>query len=210
MANSAAELAGQFQLAVRAFADKDLDDVAKAIEEAFAKFEKEGISEKDLNRIKAGQETHFYNSLSSVLGKGVQLAQCNIFAGDPGIVEKDIARTMAVTPADVTRVYDKYIKGKNYIATSFVPKGKIALAVDGSKEAEVVEEKIVRVPSRRRRAPPSESSSERHRPSTARSSRRMVRRPRSRYRPSGRASSRTGCACTGSRTPKCRWCSSRS
>ena len=75
MANMSAELAGQMQLAVRAFADKDLDEVARGIEEAFAKFEKEGISEKDLNRIKAGQETAFYNSLSSVLGKGQQLAQ---------------------------------------------------------------------------------------------------------------------------------------
>ena len=59
--------------------------MSKAFDEAFAKFEKEGISEKDLNRIKAGQETQFYNSLSSVLGKGFQLAQYNIFANDPGL-----------------------------------------------------------------------------------------------------------------------------
>src|SRR4028118_194270 len=52
--NRESELAGQMHLSVRAFADKDLDEIAKAIDEAFAKFEKEGISEKDLNRIKAG------------------------------------------------------------------------------------------------------------------------------------------------------------
>jgi zinc protease len=143
MFNFGSELAGQARLAVRAFADKDLDDVAKAVTEAFAKFEKEGISQKDLDRIKAGQETQFYNSLSSVLGKGVQLTQCNIFAGDPGCIEKDIKEILAVTPADVMRVYEKYIKGKNYVATSFVPKGKIALALEGSTKAEVVEEKIV-------------------------------------------------------------------
>ena len=141
--NSTSELAGNLELSVRAFAEKDLDDVAAAIGEAFAKFEKDGISEKDLSRIKAGQETQFYNSLSSVLGKGAQLAQYNIFAGDPGFIEKDIKNVLAVTPADVTRVYQKYIKGKNYVATSFVPKGKVALALDGSKKAEVVEEKIV-------------------------------------------------------------------
>ncbi|MDQ3321496.1 MAG: insulinase family protein [Acidobacteriota bacterium] len=141
--NRTSELAGQMHLSVRAFADKDLDEVAKAIDEAFAKFEKEGISEKDLNRIKAGQETQFYNSLSSVLGKGVQLAQYNIFANDPGFIEKDIKNILAVTPADVLRVYQKYIKNKNYVATSFVPKGKLALALEGSKKAEVVEEKIV-------------------------------------------------------------------
>jgi zinc protease len=137
------ELAGQMMLQVRAFNDKDLDQVAAAINEAFAKFEKEGISEKDLNRIKAGQETQFYNSLSSVLGKSAQLAQCNYLMNDPGCVEKDIRNILAVTPADVTRVYEKYIKGKNFVATSFVPKGKTNLALEGSKRAEVVEEKIV-------------------------------------------------------------------
>ena len=143
ISNDTSELAGQFELAVRAFEDKDLDEVAKAIDEAFAKFEKEGISEKDLSRIKAGQETQFYNSLSSVLGKGFQLAQYNIFADDPGFIEKDIKNILAVTPADVVRVYQKYIKNKNYAATSFVPKGKPALALENSKKAEIAEEKIV-------------------------------------------------------------------
>lgn len=141
--NYTSEIAGNMELSIRAFGDKDLDEVAAAVNEAFAKFEKDGISEKDLSRIKAGQETQFYNSLSSVLGKGAQLAQCNIFAGDPGCIERDIKNILAVTPQDVTRVYQKYIKGKNFVATSFVPKGKVALALDGSKKAEVVEEKIV-------------------------------------------------------------------
>ena len=143
MYNGTAEIAGQMQLSVRAFAGKDLDEVAKAITEAFVKFEKEGISDKDLSRIKAGLETGFYNSLSSVLGKGSQLAQYNIFAGDPGFIEKDLNNTLAVTTADVMRVYQKYIKNKNYVATSFVPKGQIILALEGSKKADVVEEAIV-------------------------------------------------------------------
>ena len=143
MYNSTSELAGQMQLSLRAFADKDLDEAAKAIKDAFGKFEKEGISQNDLARIKAGLETRFYNSLSSVLGKGSQLAQYNIFAGDPGFITKDINNTLAVTAADVMRVYNKYIKGKNHVATSFVPKTKIGLALEGSKKAEVVEEAIV-------------------------------------------------------------------
>ncbi|MBO6660002.1 MAG: insulinase family protein [Roseivirga sp.] len=143
MYNRTSELAGQYQLSVRAYSDKDLDDVAKAIEEAFAKFEAEGISEKDLSRIKAGQETSFYNGLSSVLGKGFQLAQYNIFANDPGFIKKDIERILAVSTADVKRVYEKYIKDKNFIATSFVPRGQKDLALANSEKAEVVEEAIV-------------------------------------------------------------------
>ena len=143
MYNRTSELAGQYQLSVRAYSDKDLDEVAKAIEEAFEKFEAEGISEKDLSRIKAGQETSFYNGLSSVLGKGFQLAQYNIFANDPGFIKKDIERILAVSTADVKRVYEKYIKDKNFIATSFVPRGQKDLALANSEKAEVVEEAIV-------------------------------------------------------------------
>lgn len=143
MGSYISELAGQTQLSVRAFNGKKLDDVKAGVEKAFARFEEEGISEKDLNRIKAGQETAFYNSLSSVLGKGTSLASYNTYTGNPGFVTEDIKNTLNVTTEDVMRVYNKYIKNKNYIATSFVPKNSIDLALTGATLADVVEEKIV-------------------------------------------------------------------
>ena len=143
MYNYSSELAGQTQLVIRAFKGKDLDEVKKGVEKAFAKFEEEGISEKDLNRIKAGQETRFYRSLSSVLGKGTNLASYNTYTGNPGFVTKDIQRTLGVTTDDVMRVYNTYIKDKNFIATSFVPKNSAELALENSTLANVVEEQIV-------------------------------------------------------------------
>ena len=137
------EIAGQFMMQVTAFPDTNLQEVLNGIEEGLKKFEAEGISEADLNRIKAGQETAFYQGLSSVLGKGFQLAQYEIFAGDPGFVNQDVKNILAVTPDDVMRVYNQYIKGKNYVATSFVPKNQKALAITDSKLADVVEEPIV-------------------------------------------------------------------
>lgn len=137
------ELAGQLQIAVRGFAATNLNDVRKGIFDGLAIFEKNGIPQADLDRIKAAQETRFYNGLSSVLGKGFQLAQYNIFAGDPGFVSTDIENILTVSREDVMRVYKTYIKDQNYIATSFVPKGKRELALDGSELAAVVEEKIV-------------------------------------------------------------------
>ncbi len=141
--NQTGELAGQFMLRVRAFEGKPLDQVAGAIGQAFAKFEREGISERDLNRIKAGLETRFYSSVSSVLGKSALLAEYNYLTGNPGYVEEGVRKTLAVTTADVRRVYDTYIKGKPYVATSFVPKGRLDLALSGSGKADVVEEKLV-------------------------------------------------------------------
>jgi len=143
MFNYTSELAGQLMLQVRAFDGKDLDSVKTAIDQSFAEFEEKGIPQKDLKRIKAGLETNFYNSISSVLGKGFQLAQYEIYANDPNFINKEIHKMLAVTPEDVMRVYNKYIKGKNYVATSFVPKGQIDLALKNSIKAEVVEEKIV-------------------------------------------------------------------
>jgi zinc protease len=143
IANYTSELAGQFMLKTRAFDGKTLDEVATAVDKAFARFEAEGIPQKDLNRIKAGLETRFYSSVSSVLGKSALLAEYNYLTGNPGYVETSVKKTLAVTTADVRRVYDTYIKGKPFVATSFVPKGKLALALSGSGKAEVVEEKVV-------------------------------------------------------------------
>ncbi|SMO94139.1 M16 family metallopeptidase [Gracilimonas mengyeensis] len=143
MYSSNSELAGEVSLIVRAYPGTDLDSVAMGVDEAFRRFEEDGFTQADLDRIKAGIETDFYNGLSSVLGKAFQLAQYNIFAGDPGYINRDIEKTLAVTKEDVMRVYEQYIKGKDYVATSFVPQGEAELMVEGSEPAEVVEEEIV-------------------------------------------------------------------
>ncbi|NVK53874.1 MAG: insulinase family protein, partial [Flavobacteriaceae bacterium] len=143
MSNWSSELAGQAQLSVRGFANVDLNKIKEGIATAFRNFERDGISKKDLERIKAGLETNFYNGLSSVLGKGTNLASYNTYAGSPDLINKEIGLTLQVTKEDVMRVYKMYIKDKNFIATSFVPKGKTNLALTGSKEAFIKEEKII-------------------------------------------------------------------
>jgi len=136
------EIAGEISLLVRAYPGTDLNEAAAAIEEAFRRYENEGFTEKDLQRVKAGIETGFYNGLSSVLGKAFQLAQYNIFAGDPGFVNEDIKNTLNVTLDDINRVYNTYLKGKNYVASSFVPRGHAGLVLEGSEKAEIPVENI--------------------------------------------------------------------
>jgi zinc protease len=136
------ELAGQTSLRVRAFLDKNLNDVFSAVNQAFDLFEKNGFTEGDLDRIKAQQETAFYRGLSSALGKGFQLAQYQIYQGDPGFINQDVQNILSVSKQQVLEVYQKYIKDKNFVATSFVPKGKVDLALSDSTEAAIVEEKI--------------------------------------------------------------------
>ena len=140
--NQAQELGGRFQVTVNANSNVSLADVEKAIFRGFELFEKEGISESDLERIKASQETSFYNDISSVLSKSFMLARYNEYAGDPGFITEDLANIRAVNVDDVMRVYEKYIKNRPYVATSFVPKGDVSLVAEGSVRADVVEERI--------------------------------------------------------------------
>ncbi len=140
--NSSQEIAGEFHLQVTGNSGVNLNDVEQGIFEAFALFEEQGVTDRDIERIKAGLETQFYNGISSVLGKSFQLAQYNVFAGDPGFIEQDIENIKKVTKEDVLRVYEKYIKDKPYVITSFVPKGNMELIAENSEKAPVVEEEI--------------------------------------------------------------------
>jgi zinc protease len=141
--NFSSELAGRFNLQVRAFPDTKLDTVMDAVNSAFARFERDGIRPEELTRVKARYEAAFYADLRSVLGKAFRLAQYNIFAPSPGYLNEDLSRALAVTDADVRRVYEAYIKGRPTVAASFVPRGQTDLALTRSERAQVVEEPIV-------------------------------------------------------------------
>ncbi len=140
--NASQELAGSFTITVTANPGVSLTEVEKAIFEGFRKFEKDGFSEEDLIRIRAGSETRFYNTFASVLGKTFSLADYTMNTGDPEFYKKDLDNTLSVTTADIKTVYNKYIKDRNYVETSFVPKGDTGLIAKGSVNAGIVEENV--------------------------------------------------------------------
>jgi zinc protease len=127
------EIAGEFMIRIQTFPDIDLDKVKDAIAESFQRFETESFTDEDVERIKAGLETQFYNGISSILSKSFQLARYNEYAGSPGYITADLENIKAVTKEDILRVYEKYIKNKPYVMVSFVPKGQLDLVVEGSE-----------------------------------------------------------------------------
>jgi zinc protease len=142
--SGAQEIAGGFTISVTANPGVNLTDVEKAIFEGFDKFEKDGFSQEDLTRIKAGNETSFYRGFSSVQSKAFTLAEYAMFTNDPEFYKQDLANSQAVTMADIKGVYKKYIKGKNFVETSFVPKGQLNLVVEGSVNSGIVEEDVTK------------------------------------------------------------------
>lgn len=142
--NGSQELAGGFTISVSADPGVNLTVVEKAIFEGLEKFEKEGFSEEDLTRIKAGYETRFYNTFASVQGKAFTFAEYTMNTGDPEFYKKDLASIQAVTMADIKAAFNKYLKGKNFVEICFVPKGQVNLTAEGSVNSGIIEEDVTK------------------------------------------------------------------
>ncbi len=140
---SSNEIAGEFVLVIRGNEAVDLNEINEGVQEGMNRFETNGFTDDELNRIKAKLETDLYRGIETVLNKANRMANNNEFSGDPAQVIEHAQRTLAVTREDVMRVYNKYIKGKPYLMTNFVPKGQKDLIVTGSTEAEVWQEEVI-------------------------------------------------------------------
>lgn len=122
--NSTAELAGEFTFSAAPFPGKSLSEMEQLINEGLAEFEKRGVTDDDIEKFRSQQEARTINGLASVSGKVSQLAAYQTYLGNPNYIGKQLAAYRAVTKEDVMRVYNKYIKGKNRLVVSALPKGK--------------------------------------------------------------------------------------
>ena len=94
-----------------------------------------GVTVRELERVKNGERASAIDGLSSVLGKAMRLSAYNYFAGTPDFLAQDLARTEALTPADVQRAAAQYLAGKPRVVLTVVPEGKtdLALTAGGSR-----------------------------------------------------------------------------
>ncbi|MBQ6073170.1 MAG: insulinase family protein [Bacteroidales bacterium] len=138
--NRARESAGQITINTTAYPGVDIDLIMAAIEQAMADFEANGVDEEELASLKAENETSAYRRLGSVLGKAQMLARSKEFYGKADKFIDDIEAFNKVTAEDVMRVYNKYVKGKNYVAVVAVPEKQVDLSIEGSVPAKLVME----------------------------------------------------------------------
>ena len=138
--NYSRESAGQVSISTTAYPGVDTDEIMAAVKQAMADFEANGVDEEELATLKAENETSAYRRLGSVLGKAQMLARSKEFYGKADKFIDDIADFNKVTSEDVMRVYNKYIKDKNYVAVVAVPQGQTQLAIEGSEPAKLTME----------------------------------------------------------------------
>lgn len=111
------ELSGEFSIQIFAYPPEDfnleglftkLDEKVKATIEEFGT---SGITDEALARVKAEMESRYYDGLDEVFNKGSVISEWERLLGRPSTITDEIERYTKVTKEDITRVFNKYIKG---------------------------------------------------------------------------------------------------
>ncbi|MGZ3882663.1 MAG: M16 family metallopeptidase [Bacteroidia bacterium] len=111
------ELAGEFSIAIIAYPPDDFNleklftDLDNKVKSTIDEFEKTGITDEALARVKAEIESNQYGALASVAGKASQISEWERLLGKSSTISDEIDRYNKVTKEDVLRVFNKYIKG---------------------------------------------------------------------------------------------------
>jgi zinc protease len=129
---SSNEDVGDFVVTITPRPGHSLTDLETAADAVIERLKREGPTAEEVQKATAGEELAFVRGLESNLGKAFQLANGAAIHGDPGYFRTEYQKTLAVTPADVQRVANKYLTAGR-IVLSVVPMGQTEQA---SKPAE--------------------------------------------------------------------------
>lgn len=104
--------------------DPKLSSLYQEINNLFSEFEERGVKQEDIDKIKSHWESSSIMGLQSVSGKVSALANYETIYGNANLMQSELNRYANVTPDDVMRVYNQYIKNRARVVMSVVPKGK--------------------------------------------------------------------------------------
>ena len=123
---------GEFIVTITPRPGHTLTDLETAADAVIDRLKREGPTLEEVQKATAGEELSFVRGLESNLGKAFQLVNGAAIHGDAGYFRTEYQKTLAVTPADVQRVANKYLTAGR-IVLSVVPPGQTGQA---SKPAE--------------------------------------------------------------------------
>ncbi len=120
--NISGEIAGLFVVQATARPGSSLAEIETIVAEEIGKLATDGPTAAEVDRAKNKQEAEFISGLERVGGFGGKadvLNKYNIFTGDPGKLEADLARTRAVTPAAVRAAVSEWLNTRNRAVIRF-------------------------------------------------------------------------------------------
>jgi zinc protease len=133
------ELGSFFQIVATAAPGRSLAEVDRAIAAEIAAVVSEGPTQAELDRSLAQTEAHFLHRLQTVGGfggKSDQLNAYNVYLGEPGYFERDLARYREASVDAVRHAAARWLTADR-VALSVVPHGRTEMALAGSQPASV-------------------------------------------------------------------------
>ncbi len=127
---------GEFLVTITPRPGHSLTDLEAAADAVIERLKREGPTAEEVQKATAGEELSFVRGLESNLGKAFQLANGAAIHGDPGHFRIDYQKTLAVTPADIRRVANKYLTAGR-VVLSVVPTGQIDQASKAAESSKV-------------------------------------------------------------------------
>jgi zinc protease len=134
------ELGSFFQIVATAAPGRTLAEVERAIVKEIAGLLERGPTALELERCLAQAEAHFLFRLQTVGGfggKSDQLNSYNTFLCDPGYFDQDLDRYRSATAERLRAAAVKHLHPTARIVLSVVPRGRVALALSGSRPVSV-------------------------------------------------------------------------
>lgn len=113
---------GAFLLYAIANAGISADTLENSIDAQLDNVIANGISASDFAKLTAQVENSVVNAQASVSGISQQLAEAKVYYGDANEVNKTLEKYNAVTPADIQRVAQEYLKKDGRVVLYFLPK----------------------------------------------------------------------------------------
>ncbi len=94
--------------------------VEKAINEEVERMQSTPVEERELQKVKNQIESEFVQSNSSVAGIAESLANYHMYFGDAELINTEVDRYLAVTPADIQRVAKAYYTPEQRVTLYFL------------------------------------------------------------------------------------------
>ena len=130
------ELSGVFGITATAAPGHNLKEIEEVIDRELALLLKKGVTKKEVDLARTKYEAGFVRGLQRVGGfggKADRLNRYNVFTGDPGYLDKDLARFREATAKSVNEYARRYLDLEHRAVLHIVPQGSLKameIAVD--------------------------------------------------------------------------------
>jgi zinc protease len=114
---------GQFSISVTLRSEADLEEVKRIVAAEVAKITKENVSEREMQRVIAGNEAGTIRGLEDILRRADLMQAYNHYLGNPDKLSWDLDRYRKTTPAKVREIAAKYLVPDRMVTAITNPTG---------------------------------------------------------------------------------------